>query len=489
MRISREARILFAIVAVAAAAWVWVNYYNQPAPELISSLGASLTSAAPNSILGAGSSNAPDGSLVSPLESGSPAETATTGDSAAPSVATDAPTVPASAPVAKLTNDNAASNATAEVAAEVAESASPESATGSATDSAMSDGAAASSTPEGSALGDQPTVAPAPSVATRDIEVVELPFLITSPPPTEVQDDLNAAAELALTRPSNELRATINPFSPILLAPPPAEAVAQPSPAEPVSLAPAPTEPNALSVVTEVPIPAGPPGSGANAATPGTATLGTANAATPRSEVLASAPGSPSVTVAASAPLERVVAPAPQPLTPASPIASNLPRTLPSGTLSATPDLLRPSRSPALASSPEPTNLAAVAAISVPSAERPTLSLSEVPSPSPVAQAPQEDDLSPILSSGPGNTAPSSPVAVGATELSRYLRDQNYRFTGSVVGPVGVGVFRVGESLSPIVVPLGQTIPTTDIVLTSLQGKQAELTQENDTQVLVLDLR
>jgi hypothetical protein len=62
-------------------------------------------------------------------------------------------------------------------------------------------------------------------------------------------------------------------------------------------------------------------------------------------------------------------------------------------------------------------------------------------------------------------------------------------FTGSVLGPVGVAVFRSSLSQSPLVVTLGQTLPETDIVLTDLKGQQAEFTQDNDKQILILDLR
>jgi hypothetical protein len=81
------------------------------------------------------------------------------------------------------------------------------------------------------------------------------------------------------------------------------------------------------------------------------------------------------------------------------------------------------------------------------------------------------------------------PLEAGASPLTRYLRDNNVRFTGYVIGPVGVGIFRSGASTSPIVLPIGQSLPSTDIVLTSLEGKEAAFSQANETAKLILDFR
>lgn len=77
----------------------------------------------------------------------------------------------------------------------------------------------------------------------------------------------------------------------------------------------------------------------------------------------------------------------------------------------------------------------------------------------------------------------------GLSALSRYLRDNDVSFTGAVMGPVGVGIFRSAERTSPFTVPLGQTLPETDIVLTDLQGQQAELSQNGDREILILESR
>ena len=100
-------------------------------------------------------------------------------------------------------------------------------------------------------------------------------------------------------------------------------------------------------------------------------------------------------------------------------------------------------------------------------------------------------DLQPVtgLASDIEATPNGGPIAAGLSGLSRYLRDNDVRFTGSVIGPVGVGIFRSTTSQAPYVITLGQTIPNTDIVLTSLQGKQAQFTQGQEIQSLTLDLR
>lgn len=610
MRLSREARILLAIVAVAAAAWIWINFYNQAEPQV------------------AGAAPGGDVQLAEPAVPSTEPDVAAT-----PEVETPETGAEAAEPGAEAPGNEAASG---DLAAEPPAVADPE-------------GGVAASEP-GEAGGSVATE-PLPAVAGRDVEVVELPFLITSPPPQDAQDDLAAAAELELSRPTSDLRVTVNPFSPILLAPSRVEAsapgqasgsgqngtiteVAVPggpagsspsgtitevpipgapasnqagiSPgtitAVPVPGGPSNTQTSAApggisevavpggpsnapggavsevavpgapgssssspggvsavtvpggpasgapsSAVTEVPIPGAPasnqagispgtisevavpgapsrnapsgsatevavpggpsstPGAISEVAVPGApgaapggtvsevAVPGAPGSSSPGGVSAVDVPGGPgnssagSTASGAAEAAPQASAPTPEVNVPIDPLASNLPRTLPSGTLASTPEILRPSRAPALpGSAGQPNNLSQVAALSVPGGDAPpALPLSDAPIPSaPVAEA----DVAPLQAGVPASSG-SGPMAAGTTQLSRYLRDQNYRFTGSVIGPVGVGVFRMGNAPTPVVVPLGQTLPETDIVLTSLQGKQAELTRENDTQVLVLDLR
>ncbi len=233
-----------------------------------------------------------------------------------------------------------------------------------------------------------------PRVA-RDLEIAQLPFLVTAPPTapeTDVADiDFDTqTGQMPTTQASRSQRASVNPFSPLVVAE-----------------APKPqTDPNAGQRITDVPVKPEPQ---------------VAVAPTPRR------------------------APVPSARTPSGTFsASRLPRSLPNGTLASTPDVLKTALS---------------TPVNVQRAENPLASGEE------------------------------TPLAAGSTSLSLYLRDREITFTGAVLGPVSVGVFRSADASAPFLVPLGQTLPNTDIVLTDLTGQQAELTQENDSQLLILDPR
>lgn len=285
-----------------------------------------------------------------------------------------------------------------------------------------------------------PTVAPsttaAPAVAevvgARDLKVAELPFLVTEPP-AAVAAEIPAEAEATGTsaeRPQEPVRITVNPFSPVLVA-------------------------ASGRAVAERPVP-------------------TAPAQRPEPNGTVAAPGA-----------TPIAAPAPRALTPRAPTARNLPRRLPGGTLPIAPDLLEATR-PVVPTLTE--DLASVAAIREPNATGATL---QGVAGSPAATA--GDALpEPIAATGAAPRRLESsggPLAAGVSPLSRYLRDNNFRFTGSVLGPVSVGVFRSTLAEVPVVIALGQTLPDTDIVLTDLRGHQAEFTLNDISQILTLDLR
>lgn len=373
MTLSRTARILIAILLLAAAAFFWVNFFYR------------------------------DG--VPPVNVEGPE---------APG-ADDAP--------AAAQNGTSATPGGSEVA-------------GTPSDASDVDGVAGVEgvVPGSPADGDVTVVAPeAPEVVTRDVDIAELPFLVTEPPAdSETGDGVVAGAAGAAGQQASR-RVSVNPFSPIVI-----------QAAAPAATAP-PSQP---SQVTDVAVPT----------------------------------EQPAVTTAARQP---VTAPAPRPLAPPAPRADGLPRQLPGGTpLSATPDLLRqPLTMPEIA----PGDLGSVAAFREPGAD-PDTGLAPVD----VAEAPlRDDDVQPL-----GTTArvvdpetPARPMESGVDVLSRYLRDNNVVFTGSVLGPVSVGVFRTAGTPMPLVVSLGQTLPETDIVLTDLTGLKAEFTLADSTQVLSLDLR
>jgi hypothetical protein len=184
--------------------------------------------------------------------------------------------------------------------------------------------------------------------------------------------------------------------------------------------------------------------------------------------------------------------------------------------LSSTPALLREAR---VGTPAQEVDFASVAAVAVPAAE-PTVLAAREPSRPPGVGVDTPDPLGPMAvvfpepepepepvvvvdavaepapDATPAETTPAAalpvgppPLAAGASELARFLRDENFSFTGSVLGPVSVGVFRSDLDNVPLVVALGQTLPDTDIVLTDLRGQQAELRLGDITQILTLDIR
>ena len=298
-------------------------------------------------------------------------------------------------------------------------------------------------------------------LTAREVEVAELPFLVTEPPALDIPE-AGAAPDLDLARPNGELRATVNPFSPILLAPPPEQSQTQvfaapsvaPAGSSEFSLAP----PSTPSGIVDVPIPDAPAAAGV--------------------PVEVSAPQVPT----------RITAPAPQPLTPRAGVVASLPRPLPGGTLPVTPDLLRTTRAEpvATATTPEVAPLVELAALRVPGRATSPNFADAAPPALPQAEVNEAEPLPLAGTSGRG-PALGNPIAAGTSGLTRFLRDGNYRFTGYVISAVGVGVFRSNEAATPVIVNLGQTLPGTDIVLTSLKGEQAELTLEDEKQILILN--
>ena len=365
MTLSRTARILIAVLLLAAAAFFWVNFFSQEQPAATPVTAIATPPATPSS------SGAPAST------SGSKAQPATTAanHNAAPVVASDRP-----------------------------------------------------------------------AVATRDLQVAELPFLVTQPPPAAGQTgaangaggSAGASTTSSTQTSASAQRMSVNPFSPIAVKAPPAatQASVQPPAPQPVTTAAAPSNQ-----------PAAPP--------------------------------------------KLAEAPAPQPVTPPPPQASGLPHVLPSGMLPTTPGVLQSTR--AQASSSAPKDLGAVAAVRVPAPSDGT-SLGTITPVGALAAGPSVPGLlgpnqANATTSGQQANAGNAPLQAGTDALSRYLRDNNVRFTGTVLGPVSVGVFRSSQYKMPVVVPLGQDLPDTRITLTDLRGHEAVFTLNDSTQSLSLDLR
>ena len=439
MRVSREAKVLIALVAVAAATWVWVNYFTQQP-----TLDAAAPVIAPSATLA---------DLVIANENEvDPAVVASLGEAlVAPPGTLDEPMLPL---IASTSSDNLDADASGELA--IDESGGADVVAAAPTESEGVTLAVIETEESGGAVSvaagvSVPSVAQPAALTARELSVAELPFLVTAPPSADIAEGVTAEGDLELARPREELRATVNPFSPILLDAPPEQPVANLPPPEP-----APD----TSLIQTVDIPDAPP----------------VDAVTPT----ALAPVVP----------KRVTAPAPRAVTPSSLQNGSLPKALPGGTLPSTPKLLRNTRT-AVATPNTPTgpdSLAAVAAVRVPG-ERQASGFKTAAAPT-LSAGVETPEVTPLRFGGlPEPALTGGPLAAGTSSLSRYLRDTNYQFTGSVIGPVGVGVFRSKLTSTPVLVSLGQTLPDTEIVLTSLQGKQAEFTQNGNKQILILDLR
>lgn len=323
--------------------------------------------------------------------------------------------------------------------------------------------------------GETPGVAPLPQpgVVARDLEVVELPFLVTQPPAETEEEALAGQADDEVQRPV-AVRVSVNPFSPVVLAEPPASAVAD----APDAVEPRPSpEPGVINVS----IPDGPDQTAITSIEPPTGT--TIRPPVPAASTPPVQPVQPPVAApqVADAPVPAVAAPMASGTAQASSsLAQSLPRPLPGPSLSPVPAVLQERR--AVDSVPQP-NLAQVASVEEPSAGI---------DPTVADRVPDTDLAIPEVLAPAGSRvmpADGDPLVAGATPLSRYLRDNDVTFTGMVLGPVSQGVFRSADSPRSVVVGLGQTLPETEITLTDLRGQQAEFTLADASQFLTLDLR
>jgi hypothetical protein len=453
IRISREAKILFGLMCLAAAILIWVNLATQRFPLFGGQQDAGVVPS---------TSSTP----VAPTDDA----TLTTPDAAAlDSTATqsDAGSTTDTAVLEAPTLDSGTTSEGTEVAPD-ATAESPAPVTGSMVDiSAISpDGTAPGVAPEAVTPTAEaaPVVAPsvtAAPIAARDVQLAELPFLVTEAPVAPVEEATEEAAAAETTRPG-EQRASINPFSPIVLAPVEAVAQVDPQPIDASNLQPVevPTNPEPITVVES-------------------GLAGSVN------EVVQEP-------LVAEGPLPEAVLPAPA--------VASLPRPLPMATTPVAPEILRDmSRTPASASTDlGPTDVVAPAIVEVPAAIREPVQAA-TPAPimlntSTVDAESSEIELEPlsVMSStvtSAGAPANGAPLFAGASPLSSYLRNNDVRFTGYAVGPVSVGIFRSATSANPVVVTLGQSLPETEFVLTNLQGKEAEFTYGQEKQLLTLDLR
>lgn len=71
------------------------------------------------------------------------------------------------------------------------------------------------------------------------------------------------------------------------------------------------------------------------------------------------------------------------------------------------------------------------------------------------------------------------------TALARFVREQNLRLSGVVLGPTSVAIFQSKDGF--IVLPVGRTLPGSDVLLKSLSAKEALLVQGSESLNLTMD--
>jgi hypothetical protein len=531
MALSRTARILIAILLLAAAAFFWVNFFYQ-----------SRLAEVP----------VQDPVTATPTPGAATAEAEATAD--------DAATADAAA------DAEGGDDAAAEVPLETEPI--------DVTDAEAAEGAPAAEADAGGdafIVADEPPVVAidAPIAVTREVLIADLPFLVTSPLAQAVIEAAAAEEAVAAGPVTIPGRATINPFSPVVVRTPPAPtrevppAIVAVGSAPVAGAAPAP----APAVVTRAPAPTPRP------LAPASPTAAALTRELPTGSVLSSTPDLlrqprvgtvaervdlPSMaTIALPAAEPAIVAAPPTPRTPVAPVALTPVRPIgmpvvPEGVFveiidtgpteaelaaqaaaaaaeaeaaaaaaeaeaaaaaaeaaaaeAALADAIAAGVAEALAEraaaeAVEAAERAAIeAAAAAEAAERAAAdaaAAAEVEAAAAAEAAELEaaagtaDATEPAAANGGvvNGGVSAAPLPAGTNRLTRYLRDNNFVFTGSVMGPVSVGVFRSHLESTPIVVALGQTLPNTDIVLTDLRGMQAELTLEDSTQILSLDLR
>lgn len=453
-RISKEAKILIGLTCLAGASLIWFNFFNQQRQgSSIISIGSTSTPLnstrviTPNSTVQLPTASS-EATVVSPEVITGSAESAEQSNS-------DVEVVPVSGNEGTISSlDNETSTALAP---------NPEV-------QVTDDGAV-------TAIPDTPVVAletnvtavaeSAPVIqAATEIDIAELPFLIVSPPllvdPTLTPEGTqNTVTPLQ----ANAQRASVNPFAPLVLT----EIIEPTTPADPGLVEVAiPDRPQPIEVTVQD-------------------------------------------TIVESPPPVLTISPSTRALTAPNMAASTTLRPLPSGSLPTTPSLLRQTLVTPLANTDsglnETNNLPSeVTSVTRPSLENapaiaaPTVSRTSFQNAAPVTIDSVASSETPTLLTSPlaslsaeeeenlTNRPDTSSTVIGTSALSRYLRDNNVRFTGSATGPVSVGVFRSALSDRPIVIPLGDTLPDTNFVLASLKGQEAAFKDEEEIKSLALDL-
>jgi len=284
---------------------------------------------------------------------------------------------------------------------------------------------------------------PGTSTTARPLEVLPLPFLVTeATQPAERQNQEEATASAALTRP--RVTVPLNPFVPLVVETVP-PAVAQPTqPAPTPTLGPQPIPSQAARVLVRQPITPLPhpslPGTrlttGVNAPSgpTGQARLAQGTARTSLPGVVRLGSGMLPIRLA---PLDRELTTTTS--TPEKPAALDIDTSTPTAAgVSGNLDFVRTEIDARLTQTLEPkTSLAK-------------------------DQETVQDSL-----------------------LARYVREQNIKLSGVVLGPTSVAILQSKDGF--IVLPVGRTLPGSDVLLRSLSAQEALLIHGSESLNLTLD--
>ena len=298
---------------------------------------------------------------------------------------------------------------------------------------------AAFATPSGGAQEDAPAVVPeaeTPEVA-RDVGVAELPLLVDEPPQEEEE----------ATIPDPVIGGTdsgFNPFAPLVLPQQPSEAAPPAETTTPETAAPAaPTTETAPQ--TEAPAPAAP-------------VFPTA----PVPEVRVSRPSLPNALAAGMTP-PSVATPTPAPSLLETVIG---PQTRPLSDLSDTGIAVRTPSLPPLVAAPSRVN-------STPGA-----------APQVTARPATSQGITPLTFAGTMLGDDENSTSSASNRVSRALGDLRVSFTAM---STGTGIFRVGDSVRPILLVVGETLPGTRLTLSRLTAQSAQFVEDDVRHTLLLN--
>jgi mucin-2 len=337
--------------------------------------------------------------------------------------------------------------------------------------------------------------------------VQPIPFLVTTAPKTPVKTSGTVAETQA--SPSNRPRVSVNPFSPLSVQPsaPQAAPTAQtPTPTPSINT---PFRPNTVSPGTAnlppirpapsvqvsgtgQPLPSFP-----NQGNPGQGNPGVGNTGTPGSATSVNRPGNSSNSQM-STPKPNTVKPVPTAITTAKPQISapaatptrtDVPTPLTAGALPVAPSILRE----VVPQGPTDTGPTPINPVTpeLPS-NTPVISTPTTPTaPSELSPPPSEPATpTPLSSTTPASTTPTTPATPTppttlttptptSTPLSNFILSRQVSFVGVIIGPVNTAILETKDGT--VIVPLGGTIPQSDVVVKSVTATQVVLVLGQET--------